>query len=371
MENPKKTIPFLSFSKMHNETKKDIIQEFINVYESNWFILGEKLNSFEEKYAYFSNTKYCVGVGNGLDAIIISLMSLGIKEGDEVIVPSNTYIATWLAITRLKAIPIPVEPKIDTYNIDPNLIEEKITDKTKAIIVVHLYGQICEMDQIVTISNKYNLFLIEDNAQAQGTFYDGKISGSFGNINATSFYPGKNLGALGDGGAITTNNFELFNKSKLIRNYGSNKKYYNEIIGMNSRLDEVQASILSIKLNFLNEWNLERIMIAEKYIENLSNNKNITLPFLAKKCTSNYHVFNIRSKKRDLLQKHLNDNGVQTLIHYPVPPHLQDAYKYLGYKINDFPIAEEIANTSLSLPIYPGLENNEIKYICDLINNYL
>jgi dTDP-4-amino-4,6-dideoxygalactose transaminase len=363
-------IPFLSFDEMHSIVKQEIISEFNDVYDSNWFILGEKVKLFESKYADYCNTKYSLGVGNGLDAIIIALMALGIKKGDEVIVPSNTYIATWIAITRLNAIPVPVEPKIDTYNIDPNLIEEKITNKTKAIIIVHLYGQICEMDKIIEIKNKYNLFLIEDNAQGQGTTFNGEISGSFGDINATSFYPGKNLGSLGDGGAITTNNFDYYEKSKLLRNYGSNKKYYNQVIGMNSRLDEMQAAFLNVKLKYLDQWNLERNMIAKKYEKKLKSNNNLILPKIAENCSSNYHLFVLRIKNRNELQNHLLKQGIETLIHYPIPPHLQEAYKYLGLKKNDYPIANEIAETCLSLPMFPGLDSSSIEYICDTINKF-
>ena len=363
-------IPFLSFTKMHSQIKTEMQAAFEKVYDSNWYIMGNALKTFEANYANYSNTKYCAGVANGLDAIIISLKALGVGAGHEVIVPSNTYIATWLAVSYVGATIVPVEPRIETYNIDPDLIEKAITKKTKAIIPVHLYGQICEMDKIMAIAKKHNLFVIEDNAQAQGTHCDGKISGSFGDINAVSFYPGKNLGAIGDAGAITTGDKNLFDKACVIRNYGSEKKYYNEVKGINSRLDELQAALLDVKLKYMDNWNKERNEIANKYNEQLKNINGLILPVLADKCESNYHLYVLRTKKRNELQEHLNKNNIGTLIHYPIPPHLQNAYKELNYKNGDFKLAEEIAETCLSIPIYPGLTDEQIKIVCDTIKDF-
>jgi len=363
-------IPFLKFDKMHNDVHSQLYRAFDDVIKSHWFVMGKKLSQFEDEYASFSTTKFCIGVANGLDALILSLKALGIHDGDEVIVPSNTYIASWLAVSAVGATPIPVEPNINTYNINPSLIEAKITSRTKAIMPVHLYGQACEMDEIISIAKKHNLFVVEDNAQSQGAMCKNKITGSFGNINATSFYPGKNLGALGDAGGITTNEEQLFEKVKLLRNYGSKEKYYNLEKGMNSRLDELQAALLSAKLPKLVEWNSERNKIAEKYTEQLQNIGDIKLPQLAKNCTSVFHLYVIRTLKRNELQEHLNKLGIGTLIHYPVPPHLQNAFQELNYKKGDFPIAETIAETALSIPIYPGLTDEEIIYITNSIKKF-
>lgn len=363
-------IPFLSFQNMNADVKSELLNSFENFIEEGWYILGNRVEAFESAYAKYGETKFSIGVANGLDAIIIALKALGIGSGDEVIVPSNTYIATWLAVSSVGARPIPVEPRLDTYNINPDWIEAAITSKTKAIIPVHLYGQCCEMDEIMRIAEKHQLYVIEDNAQAQGATQNNKITGSFGHINATSFYPGKNLGAYGDAGAITTNSQELNHQAKTIRNYGSNKKYYNEVLGMNSRLDELQAGLLSIKLTHLTKWNAERNVIAGWYQNNIQSHQAITLPVLANNCTSVYHLYVVRTERRDELQQYLNNHGIGTLIHYPLPPHLQQAYSALGYKKGDFPIAEEIANTCLSLPIYPGLTQEEVLYICKHINQF-
>lgn len=363
-------IPFLSFTQMNADIKAEIlpnIEQFIN---KGWYVLGEQVKQFEKEYAAYCTTQYCSGVANGLDAIIMALKALNIGEGDEVIVPSNTYIATWLAVSFVGAKPIPVEPRLATYNINPDLIEAAITPQTKAIIPVHLYGQCCEMDAIMQIAKKHSLYVIEDNAQSQGATFYGKVTGSFGQMNATSFYPGKNLGAFGDAGAITTNDEELWTKVNTIRNYGSQKKYYNDIRGMNSRLDELQAGLLSIKLKHLNHWNQQRNQIAEQYVNELNNVGDIILPSIATGATSVFHLFVIRSQKRDALQQYLTENGVGTLIHYPVPPHLQKAYADLNFKKGDLPLAEEIANTCLSLPMYPGLKKEEICYIASTIQAF-
>lgn len=363
-------IPFLSFKKMHDQVKPEMMDAFEKVYDSHWYVMGNCLKSFEENYAAYSTTKYCAGVANGLDALIISLKALGVGPGDEVIVPSNTYIATWLAVSYVGATPVPVEPDIRTYNIDESRIENAITARTKVILPVHLYGQICQMTKIMAIAEKHRLFVVEDNAQAQGTFCNGKISGSFGDINAVSFYPGKNLGALGDAGAVTTNNESLFNKACVIRNYGSQRKYFNEIKGINSRLDELQAALLDVKLRMIDSWNKERNEIAGKFNSLLEGVGDLILPALASGCTSNYHLYVVRTRNRNGLQEHLTANGIGTLIHYPVPPHLQEAYKEMDFAKGDFPLAESIAETCLSLPIYPGLSDREIEIISKAIRSF-
>jgi len=363
-------IPFLSFESSNQQIKADMLSSFENFFDSSWYILGRQVKQFEEEYASFNQVKYCIGVSNGLDALHIALKTLGIKVGDEVIVPSNTYIATALAVSYVGAKPIFVEPDINTYNVDLTKIETSITSKTKAIIPVHLYGQACEMEPIMAIAKKHNLFVIEDNAQSQGASYNGKLTGNWGNINGTSFYPGKNLGALGDAGAVTTNDAELARKASVLRNYGSEKKYYNEVIGYNMRLDECQAGFLSVKLKYLKEWTEQREEIARWYNDALKNVNDLILPVLAKNATHVYHLYVVRTKFRDNLQKHLSDNGIGTLIHYPIPPHLQQAYRHLGFKKGDFPIAEEIADTCLSLPIWPGIEKEQIKMISSLIKKF-
>lgn len=356
-------IPFVSFDYMHQPIKAEMLEAFEAFYDSNWYVLGGRVKSFENEYAAFNKVEYCVGVSNGLDALHIALKTLGIGQGDEVIVPSNTYIATWLAVSYVGAIPVPVEPDLNTYNIDVSKIEAAITAKTKAIMPVHLYGQACEMDAIIAIAQKHNLFVIEDNAQAQGATFNKKLTGSFGDINGTSFYPGKNLGALGDAGGVTTNNPTLAEKAKVLRNYGSQKKYYNEVIGFNMRLDECQAALLSVKLRHLDGWIKQRQEIATWYNEALKSIGDLVLPVVHPKATHVYHLYVVQTNHRDLLQKYLDEKEVGTLIHYPVPPHLQEAYTELGYKKGDFPIAEELANNCLSLPMWPGITKEQIEYI--------
>jgi dTDP-4-amino-4,6-dideoxygalactose transaminase len=355
---------------MHSGIKAEMQEAFSRVYDSNWFVLGREVDQFENAYSVFNQVKHTVGLSNGLDALCLALKTCGVGFGDEVIVPSNTFIATVLAVTYVGAKPVFVEPNRQTYNIDIHRIETALSSKTKAIIPVHLYGQSCEMSAIMALAKKHNLFVIEDNAQSQGACCDGKLTGSWGDVNATSFYPGKNLGALGDAGAITTNSDDFFEKVKVFRNYGSQKKYYNEVIGHNMRLDELQAALLSIKLKKLNEWTVQRQQIADWYNEALKDLEGIILPKIADGVTHVYHLYVIRTNKRDELQKYLYDNGVGTLIHYPIPPHLQEAYKVLGYKKGDFPIAEEIAQTTLSLPLWPGMERGDIEFVSSLIKDF-
>jgi dTDP-4-amino-4,6-dideoxygalactose transaminase len=351
---------------MHTQIREEMKIAFQRVYDSHWYIQGQELSQFEKDYAILNQTNYAVGVSNGLDALVLSLRSLNIGPGDEIIVPSNTYIASVLAVTQVGATPVFVEPRIETYNINPELIPAAITKRTKAIMPVHLYGQACEMDEIMKIANSHNLFVIEDNAQAHLSSYNGQLTGSFGDINGTSFYPGKNLGALGDAGAITTNDESLANRVKTLRNYGSSIKYLNEEIGYNNRLDEMQAAFLSVKLKFLTDWTNQRKEISRWYNNNLAD-KGFVLPEVHKKADHVYHLYVVRTKNRDKIQFELNEMGVQTMIHYPIPPHLQKAYQHLGYKLGDFPIAEEIASTCLSLPIWPGMNEDNTFYVCQKI----
>jgi dTDP-4-amino-4,6-dideoxygalactose transaminase len=363
-------IPFLNFEPMHNEVHDELQKAFNSVLKSNWFVLGNYVKQFEAEYSKFNKISNVIGVSNGLDALHLSLLALGITKGDEVILPSNTYIATVLAVTYVGATPIFVEPNIETYNIDVDKIEEAITNRTKVIMPVHLYGQACNMDKIQEIAKKYNLFIVEDNAQSQGATFNDQLTGSFGNINGTSFYPGKNLGALGDAGAITTNDVDLANKIRVLRNYGSDRKYYNEIIGHNMRLDELQAAFLSVKLKQLPNWTTQRQEIASYYNQALKIVPEIILPKTAKHASHVYHLYVIRTQCRIELQQYLADQGIGTMIHYPVPPHLQNAYTHLGFKRGDFPIAEELADTMLSLPLWPGLTQSDVNYVANCIINF-
>ena len=362
-------VPFVDFKPMEKEIFNELKSAFERVLERSWYILGEENSNFERKFADFCGVKYCVGVGNGLDAIMLSLKSLGVGKGDEVIVPSNTYIATALAVTYVGATPIFVEPDINTYNIDPSLIEEKITSSTKAIIPVHLYGQACDMDSILDIAKKYNLFVVEDCAQAHGATYKGQKVGSFGDLAAFSFYPGKNLGALGDAGAIVSNNKDLIEKARAFGNYGSDYKYHHILKGNNSRLDEVQAAFLSVKLNHLQRINENRQAIALRFLDKIKNEK-IILPKVEHYNEHVWHIFAIRCDRRDELEQYLGNKGINTNKHYPIPIHLQPCYEDLGFSNGDLPIAEEISKTELSLPMFYGMSNDQIQYIIDALNSF-
>lgn len=363
-------ISFLNFAPMHSAIKAEMIKAFEQVYDSYWYVMGRQLVEFEDAYSKFNEVEHTVGVSNGLDALHLSLKALNIGTGDEVIVPSNTYIATALAASYVGATPIFVEPNPLTYNIDPDKIAAAVTSRTKAIMPVHLYGQACEMNTIMDIADKYGLYVVEDNAQAHGAAFAGKITGSWGHANGTSFYPGKNLGALGDGGAVTTDNMEIAQRVRVLRNYGSKVKYQNEVIGHNMRLDELQAAFLSVKLKYLNEWTVQRQQIAKWYNEVLQRINGINLPSVHPDATHVYHLYVVRTKQRDALQTFLSDRGIGTLIHYPIPPHLQEAYAHLGYKKGDFPIAENLANTCLSLPIWPGMAYENIITVCTNIEEF-
>jgi dTDP-4-amino-4,6-dideoxygalactose transaminase len=362
-------IPFVNFEPMHTEIRDEIMDAFKRVYGGNWFVLGQSVENFEKDFSMYCGTNYCISCGNGLDALCLILRGYDIGEGDEVIVPSNTYIATALAVSYVGAKVVLVEPDIKTFNIDADKIEVAITKRTKAIIGVHLYGRSVEADKIKELCENYNIKFIEDAAQAHGALYKGRKVGSLGDAAGFSFYPGKNLGALGDGGAILTNDVILAQKVKALRNYGSIIKYCNEYKGVNSRLDEIQAEFLIVKLKYLDKWNSDRQRIAKMYLEGINNIK-IILPQVTTFQDSIWHVFPVRIEFRTQLEKYLKDNGIGTLIHYPTPLHLQEAYKDLGFALGDFPIAEEISRTVLSLPMWYGMSEEEIKFVIDVLNQW-
>lgn len=343
-------------------------EKALSVLRSGWYVLGKEVSSFEEEFASYIGTKYCVGLASGLDALWIAFRLLNIGPGDEVLVQGNTYIASVMGITINGATPIFIEPD-EHYGMDPERVEEAITDKTKAILVTHLYGMASRMDEIVSICKKHDLRLVEDCAQSHGACFNGKMTGSFGDIGCFSFYPSKNLGAFGDGGAITTNDPDLDLACRTFRNYGSQKRYYNEVVGTNSRLDELQAGLLRVRLSHLDELTEEKAKIAEKYNKCLNNPK-IKLPSIAKGATCVWHQYVISCNERDRLIKYLDDKGIGTIIHYPIPPHLQECYKYLGYKDGDFPITEQLAKTVLSIPMYNGMTNEEQEYVIDALNKF-
>ena len=358
-------IKFLDLKKINKPYENAFQQKLKNVLESGWYILGNEVKEFEANFANYCQMKHCIGVGNGLDAIILALKAhilLGnLQKGDEIIVPANTYIATILAILQADLIPVLVEPNIQTYNINPDLIEEKITPKTKAILIVHLYGQLADMQSLISIGYKNNLLIIEDAAQAHGLKFKGNHTKTF------SFYPGKNLGALGDGGAITTNDDNLAEILFSLRNYGSKTKYHNDYIGVNSRLDEIQAAFLNVKLPNLDNDNNHRITIAKRYLSEIKNNK-ITLPFLDFPNNHVFHLFVIRTQNRNELQQFLAQNNIETMIHYPIPSHKQKALE--NWNNLSFPITEKIHNEVLSLPISPVLTHDEVSFIIEILNKY-
>jgi dTDP-4-amino-4,6-dideoxygalactose transaminase len=358
-------IPFLNLGAAYQELKNDIDSAIMRVLNSGRYIGGKEVEEFECEWARYCQANYAVGVSNGLDALRLSLLALDIKPGDEVIVPSNTYIATWLAVSQVGAIIVPVEPNIETHNIDPLKIEKLITKRTKVILIVHLYGQPADIDPILDIARKYNIYVLEDAAQAHGAIYKEKRIGSHGDIVAWSFYPGKNLGALGDGGAITTNSMILANKISLLRNYGSKKKYHNEIQGYNNRLDPIQAAVLRVKVKLLDDWNSRRKSISRQYFENLSDSNIYTPPKILSYCESSWHLYVLRCKRRDELQKFLTKSKIETLIHYPIAPHMQKAY--YGNNFQHLRIAKMLSKEVLSIPIGPHLSKDNVKYIINTI----
>jgi len=363
-------IPFLDLKSHNGNMHRELQEAFDRVLDSGWFILGEEVSNFEREFADYSEAKYCVGVANGLDALHLILRAYGIGKGDEVIVPSNTFIATWLAVSYAGATLVPVEPIPATYNIDPELIERSITSRTKAIIAVHLYGQPADMDAINLIAKKHDLKVIEDAAQAHGARYKRRRVGSLADAAGFSFYPGKNLGALGDGGAVTTNDAELAEKVRMLSNYGSRVKYHHDAMGFNSRLDELQAAFLREKLKKLDSWNLHRQKIASAYLSQLDAMK-IALPYLPEWADPVWHLFVIEHESRDQIAKKLADFGVGTMIHYPIPPHLQSSYSGLSYSLGSFPISEIIHKRVLSLPIGPEMNMTQVSSVISFVNNAL
>lgn len=360
-------IKFLDLKKINNRYREEIASRIKDILDKGWYLQGEENENFTKNFANFCGTKFALGVANGLDALNLIIKAYGFGNGDEIIVPANTYIATILAISENGCIPILVEPDIKTYNINPDSIEEKITTKTKAIMVVHLYGQAVQMEKIWKIAKKYNLKIIEDSAQAHGAIYQEKHTGNLGDASGFSFYPGKNLGCIGDGGAVTTNDEELFNKIKAIANYGSDRKYHHIYKGVNSRLDEIQAAVLDIKLKHLDSDNNKRREISKYYRENIKNSK-IILPDTYDEKSHVWHIFAVRTQNRDEFQKYLTKKGIQTIIHYPTPPHKQGAYK--EWNNLSFPITEEIHNTILSLPISPVMTDSEIEKVVEVVNEF-
>ncbi len=363
-------VPFLSFEAQHAPLSGALTQAFTRVLDSQWYVLGEEVKQFERAYSAFSEVAHTVGVANGLDALVLALRALGIGPGDEVIVPSNTYIATWLAVTQVGATIVPVEPDPATSNLDPARIAAAVSSRTRAIMPVHLYGQACRMPEIMRLAAQHQLFVVEDNAQAQGAAFDGRRTGSYGHLNGTSFYPGKNLGALGDAGAVTTDDEHLAEKVRVLRNYGSQQKYYNETIGYNSRLDELQAALLGVKLPVLPEWTRQRQQVATWYGQQLANIAGLRLPHVAAGATHVYHLYVVHTSDRAGLQQHLGRQGIGTLIHYPIPPHLQQAYQALPFSEGDFPIAEELAATCLSLPMWPGMSESQVAAVATALRSW-
>jgi dTDP-4-amino-4,6-dideoxygalactose transaminase len=364
-------IAFLDLKAAYVELNEELDAACRRVMESGWYILGQEVRAFEQQFAAYCGAEHCVGVGNGLEALHLILRAHGIGSEDEVIVPANTYIATWLAVSHAGAKPLPVEPDKRTYNISPEFIEAAITPRTRAIIAVHLYGQPADMDPLKEIAHKHDLRVIEDAAQAHGARYKGRRVGTLGDAAGFSFFPSKNLGAVGDGGAVVTNDAELADKVRVLRNYGSRVKYYNEVKGFNSRLDELQAALLRVKLVKLDEWNARRRALAAQYLEALRDIPDLTLPYVPEWAEPVWHLFVVQHPQRDALQKHLVGAGIGTLIHYPIPPHLSDAYADEGWVAGDFPITEIMAGRTLSLPIGPHLPSSDFFSINATLRSWL
>lgn len=364
------TIPFLDLKAPYLELKSELDEAYQRVMQSGWYILGEEVEAFEQEFAAYCGVKHCIGVGNGLEALHLILRAYDIGQGDEVIVPANTYIATWLAVSYAGAVPVPVEPDARTYNLDPSLVEAAITPRCRAILPVHLYGQPADMRPLREIAARHGLKVIEDAAQAHGAGYEGRMAGALSDAAGWSFYPSKNLGALGDAGAVTTNDDALAGRIRLLRNYGSQEKYYNEVKGYNSRLDPLQAALLRVKLRHLDGWNERRKHLVDIYASALTGMPDLTLPFVPEGLEPSWHLFVIRHPRRDDLQKHLTRLGIGTLIHYPVPPHLSDAYKELGSKPGAFPITEQIAQTVLSLPMGPHMTTEQVESVVSALREF-
>lgn len=362
-------VPFVSFLPMEREITAEIRAAFERVYQNSWYIAGKEDREFEKNFAAYIGTRYCIGTGNGLDALMLALKAAGIKAGDEVIVPANTFIATALAVTYCGADVVFAEPDIHTFHLDAGKMEHLITEKTKAVIPVHLYGQVCDMDAIMKVARRYQILVIEDCAQAHGASYKGKKAGTFGDAAAFSFYPGKNLGALGDAGAVVTNDPVLAEKVRALGNYGSDAKYHHIYKGNNSRLDEMQAAFLNVKLPYLDKMNQERRKTAQMYLEGI-HHPDVMLPAVRTDAEAVWHIFALRSKRRDELEAFLLQRGIGSGKHYPVPLHLQECYKDLGFQKGDFPAAEQISRTELSLPVFYGMTKEQVQYVIDTVNGF-
>ena len=362
-------VPFVSFRPMEKELDGELRAAFERVYQRSWYIEGEEDQAFEKAFAAYCGTRFCVGVGNGLDALMLILKALGIGPGDEVIVPSNTYIATALAVTYVGARPVFVEPELATFNIDPARLEAAVTERTKAVMPVHLYGRPCDMDSIMAVAEKHHLHVVEDCAQAHGALYKGRKIGTFGIAAGFSFYPGKNLGALGDAGAVVTSDPDIAAKVRALGNYGSDYKYHHIYQGNNSRLDELQAAFLAAKLPILDKMNEERRRIAGLYLAGMKNPE-VILPAVTEGYVPVWHIFGVRCRRRDELEKWLNEKGIGTNKHYPIPMHLQRCYADLGFSEGSFPIAEEISATELSLPMFYGMTDEEIDCVIEAVNQF-
>jgi dTDP-4-amino-4,6-dideoxygalactose transaminase len=364
------SVPYLDLKSPYQELQTELDAAYHRVMESGWYIFGAEMESFEKEFAAYCGVKHCVGVGNGLEALHLIVRAYGIGPGDEVIVPANTYIATWLAVSYAGATPVPVEPDARTYNLDPGLIQAALTKKTRAILPVHLYGQPAEMDAINEIARQNGLKVIEDAAQAHGTRYKGRRTGGLGDASGWSFYPGKNLGAMGDAGAVTTDDEQLAEKVRILRNYGSRAKYYNEVKGYNSRLDPLQAAFLRVKLKYLEQWNERRCLVAEQYKNALADIPGITIPYFPPEAHHAWHIFAILHERRDELLAFLQREGIGTLIHYPVPPHLSQAYGHNGWQPGAFPISEKIAKSELSIPMGPHMNAESVDLVIDALKRF-
>ncbi|MBK8551325.1 MAG: DegT/DnrJ/EryC1/StrS family aminotransferase [Ignavibacteria bacterium] len=363
-------IPFIDFKKLHDPIKEEINTAIQKIIDNNSFILGKAVSDFENEFAKAHDVKHCIGVSSGTDANHLALWALGIKAGDEVIIPANTFIATAWGATLCGATPVFVDCDSESYNIDPKKIEEIITPKTKAIVAVHLYGQPAEMEELKKIADKHNLFLIEDAAQSHIAEYKGRKIGGLSRVASFSFYPGKNLGAFGEGGAVTTNDDEIALKVKMLRDHGSVKKYYHESYGHNYRMEGIQGAVLGVKLKYLKDWTQKRRAAAKKYIELLKDVKQIKLPSELSDLSHVYHLFVIQTPDRDNLQKFLNENEISNGLHYPIPLHLQKCFEHLGYKKGDFPVTEKLADECLSLPMFPHLTDEQIEFVCNKIKEF-
>lgn len=355
---------------MHTTVRAEALAAMARVYDSNWYVLGEEVTQFEQEYSRFCGVAHTVGVANGLEALTLALRALGIGPGDEVLVPSNTYIATWLAVTHVGATPVPVEPDPATSNLDPARLAAARTPRTRAILPVHLYGQPCRMPEIVAFAARYGLAVVEDNAQAQGATFAGQPTGSFGIVNATSFYPTKNLGALGDAGAITTNDATLAEQLRRLRNYGASHKNHHELPGYNSRLDELQAAVLRVKLRHLPTWTRQRRQLAAWYQAYLSDTPGLQLPAVAPEAEPVWHLYVVHTARREAMRQYLAAQGIETLVHYPVPPHLQPAYAPLEWPVGSLPIAEKLAATCLSLPLWPGMTEGMVAVVAQAVQAF-